>query len=178
MLGARPGTISPTDQVPGIRLRDFQVDDIARVKELIGLTVTDTRFHHDGRFEPRLVATMYENWVEQPWGRESRHIVVAERGNEVVSVLVSDIGIPVYGLKPEDLAGVQTGFVGLVAVDPRARGSGIAKRLISECTRELFEGGCNVVYANVWLTNEPSANAFLGTGFRVKGSLQEFHIWL
>lgn len=177
MLRAKQATIRPADQVPGIRLRDFHPGDAARVRELAGSAMTDTRFHRDGRFEPRLVAAMYESWMEKTWERKSGRIVVAERGNEVVGLLAHDIGIPIYGLKREEIADVETGFVGMVAVHPSARGLGMAKWLISECTGRLFRAGCDVVYANVMLSNEASVNAFLRTGFELKGSEQEFHIW-
>ena len=177
-LRAMPGDIKSMDPIPDVRLRDFEPRDAARVRELAGSAVTDSRFHRDGRFAPRLVGALYEDWVERTIGRESSHIMVAQRGNEVVGFLASDIGIPVYGLKQEDLGGVQTGFVGLVVVDICARGSGIAKQLISEGTDRLFRRGCDVVYANVMLSNEPSVNAFFRTGFGLKGSVQELHLWL
>lgn len=170
--------IKSAQAVPGVRLRDFRAQDAARVRELAGLAVIDSRFHRDGRFDPGPVRSLYENWVERTWKRESGQITVAEQGGEVVAFLAADTEIPVYGLRREDLGGLQTGFVGLVAVDVPARGSGIGKLLIGECTGKLFCKGCSVVYANVMLTNESSVNAFFRIGFGLKGSVRELHLWL
>ena len=177
-LRAAEDDLRPADPVAGVKIRDFTPGDAQKVRELAALAVSDSRFHRDGRFPLAQVAAVYENWVQTTWERETGHIRVAEREGDVVGFLAADFVIPAYGLTSEDLAGIRAGFVGLVAVDPGARGLGIAKRLISESTQRLFGRGCDVAYANVMLSNESSVNAFFRAGFRLKGSVQEWHLWL
>ncbi len=177
-LRAAEDDLRPADPVPGVEIRDFTAGDAPRILELAGLAVSDSRFHRDGRFPLDRIAGVYENWVQTTWERKTGQIRVAERRGDVVGFLAADCVIPAYGLTVDELAGMQAGFIGLVAVDPRARGLGIAKRLISESTQRLFGRGCDVAYANVMLSNDSSVNTFFRAGFKLKGSVQEWHLWL
>lgn len=160
----------------GILYDGFAPEDTAGVRALAAIAMTDSRFHRDGRFAPNLVSDMYVSWIEQIRRRLPNQIVVAKQGNDLVGFIAYEIGLPLYGLEREELGGRQLGFVALVAVADRARGQGIGRGLILESSRRMVEAGCAVAYANVMLGNVSSVNAFLGTGFTLMNSLNEFHL--
>jgi ribosomal protein S18 acetylase RimI-like enzyme len=163
----------------GATVPDAQVTpaEMAGVRALAASAMTDSRFHSDGRFDPGRVAAVYVSWVERIYREHPDRIIVARDGGDIVGFLAYEIGIALYGLQREHL-GMDTGFVGLVAVLDRVRGRGIGKGLITESVDRMWAAGCRVAYANVMLSNESSVNAFLGAGFTLMGSLQEFHLWL
>jgi len=177
MLRAKAEVI---DSLPNGQMVDYVqlcADYMEAVRMLSTSAITDSRFHRDGGFESTRVAAIYRSWVEQISRDNPDHIIVARKGGEVVGFLAYEKGISLYGLKAEELGGLEEGFVAFVAVSDSARGLGIGKGLIGEGMRRMWKAGCNVFYANVILSNESSVNAFLGTGFTLMGSLQEFHIW-
>lgn len=178
MLRAKPEVIDSSPKGSMVDYVQLSADYMAAVRMLSTSAITDSRFHRDGGFENARVAAIYRNWVEQIGRDNVDQIIVAIKGGEVVGFLAYEKGISLYGLRAEELGGLEEGFIAFVAVSESARGLGIGKGLIGEGKRRMWKVGCNIFYANVMLSNESSVNAFLGSGFALMGSLQEFHIWI
>jgi len=67
------------------------------------------------------------------------------------------------------------GRIASVAVDPRHRGKGVGRSLLSACERNLLGKGVRELTLEVETTNEAAVGLYLGQGYQLKGIVKDYY---
>ena len=134
---------------------------------LARLAHRDTRFFKDSSFERSRAEDLYAAWITRDL--ESEAVLVWDDGGEQCNLggYVS--------CRPE--ADTASGRIGLIAVDPARRGSGIGRGLLAAASSHLARAGIGRLAAATQATNVPALRLYEQAGFRVATTLVWFHKW-
>jgi ribosomal protein S18 acetylase RimI-like enzyme len=102
---------------PGVRVRDAQPEDVARLQRISRGTYRDSRFYFDSRFPRGRCDDLYATWVANSCQGYADAVLVAEEAGLA-------LGFITCHLETSD-----RGRIGLVGVEERARGRGLASAL-------------------------------------------------
>jgi len=91
--------------------------------------------------------------------KKDRIFLVAEAGNEIVGFIAGEVRAWEFGSAP-------CGWVFALAVSPRMRGEGIAKRMFHEICRRLKGAGVTTVRTMVDRNNKVTLSFFRSQGLR------------
>ncbi len=100
-----------------------------------------------------------------PFARSSVLAVEDGTGATVATVTVASKQVRIAGRE------VRAGYVFDLAVDPAARGTGLAGRLLRQGEEQALAWGAELLYAHVMSGNEASLAAFARAGFEERASV-------
>jgi dTDP-4-amino-4,6-dideoxy-D-galactose acyltransferase len=161
------GTELPTVAKSHPPMRPANAWDIPYLKQLAMRSHKDSRFYTDGNFRATACDELFAIWIER-------------------SVLDRDFAGAVFvpeleGNKP---AGYITcaikqgvGDIGLIAIDPDARRTGLATRLLEEAARWFSEQGAQRVSVVTHGCNIPALRMYERYGFTIESIQLWFHWW-
>jgi len=154
-----PGTLAV-----GLELRDPRPADVEELEE-VAAGFTQNRFHRDPGIPRRLAREVYLSWVREAAAGRRGSLLVAEREGSVA-------GFATFHAT-DDALGVDV--VGLLAVHPRRRGSGVLAALVGGCADRL---GGRAVVSSTQVTNAAALRGFGRAGLRPFGARHVLHGWL
>lgn len=132
-----------------------------------------SRFKVDAHFAPEKFAAMYRVWIERSVSGELADVV-----------LVAHQATHANGSEPS-LAGMITvsqadsvASIGLIAVAPAARGSGVGSGLIEAAHRWMRTAGASDARVVTQGANLPACRLYERAGYRVVRELHYYHFWL
>jgi len=154
--------VAMSDPVRSPRVRAAVASDRAALGALAGQLV---RFHHDLNASRFMLG---EN-VDQGYGRW----LIQEAASDQALVLVAELGDGVAGYvyarqEPRNWNDLidEHGKIHDVFVDPRFRGRGVARALLTAVCERLRALGCQRLVLATATSNEPARNLFASLGFR------------
>ena len=140
----------------GYRIRRFSPDDLEQVEMLNRVFLPE---NYPGFF-------FLENYRRFP-----EAFLVAESGEgKVVGYVMCRVES--YYASTET---VILGHVLSIAVDKRHRRKGIGRRLMMEAERGLESYGCDAVYLEVRISNEPAIRLYEGLGYKILGVIPRYY---
>ena len=124
-----------------------------------------SRFHTDKRFEPDQYVNLYKKWIENSVNRSIADEVAVWRENELLEGMIT--------------IGEKSGRadIGLVGVDQRARGKGIATQLLRFAENFAHNKGFKEIQVVTQQQNEPACRLYEKYGFELESLVNIFHIW-
>lgn len=152
------------EPVPGID--SPSPSDIASLRAIAAESHRDSRFYHDGRFDPRRCDELYATWIEKSCDGYADRVLIARDG-----------GVPVGYISCHLDANPAVGRIGLVAVAPSARGSGVGRRLVAGALAWFASAGRHVVTVPTQGRNVAGLRLYEALGFQVETVELWFHGW-
>ena len=152
--------------------QDYASDYILSAKEMESAlydlaiqTGVYSRFHTDKRFEPDHYVNLYKKWIENSVNRSIADEVALWRENESVEGMIT--------------IGEKNGRadIGLVGVDQRARGKGIATQLLRFAENFAYNKDFKELQVVTQQQNEPACRLYEKYGFELESVVNIFHIW-
>jgi dTDP-4-amino-4,6-dideoxy-D-galactose acyltransferase len=136
-----------------------------RLFDLAIQTGVYSRFHTDKRFEPDQYISLYKKWIENSVNRSIADEVAVWRENELLEGMIT--------------IGEKSGRadIGLVGVDHRARGKGIATQLLRFAENFAHNIGFEELQVVTQQQNEPACRLYEKYGFELESVVNIFHIW-
>lgn len=156
----------PGSAPPDVSCREATADDLPPLERLARAMHEDTRFFKDTRFDPVKAADLYALWIARDL-REHR-VFVAEPSGEPKRML---------GYVSASEEGDKGGRIGLIAVDPAARGRGVGRLLLRHALASFRSRGIQSVKVATQGTNVPALRLYENCGFKVADVKVWFHRW-
>lgn len=146
-------------------IREARSSDLLQLKKLTTNLYSGTRITNDP-FVKAFSNKYYITWVEN-----------SVRGEAADSVLVWE-DLPAGRQGKDQILGYITlqkkGQIPLVGVSPKARGKGIAKKLINAALRKFRKWEVNEVLIETQMGNIPALRSYQGAGFKIASSYLTF----
>jgi ribosomal protein S18 acetylase RimI-like enzyme len=151
----------------GVLVRVAERRDLGPMRELAGRSHRTGRFHFDGHLPAERCDELYRRWIERDLESPEREVLVAEHEGAVVG----------YFSARAPAHGSERGETSLAAVDPRARGGGVAVGLFTAMLEELRSAGAREVVAHANARNVPGLRLHASAGFVVRSVSLWYHRW-
>ena len=100
--------------------RPARPSDLPRLQAIAQVSHRESRFYFDSHFSRERCDALYRQWITRDWETPGNAILVADRE-----------GLPI-GYATCTVPSHRVGRIGLVAVDPAARGAGVGQALVEE----------------------------------------------
>ncbi|MGV8915081.1 MAG: GNAT family N-acetyltransferase [Kaistella sp.] len=138
-------------------------------KELLNLTLQSgiySRFKTDENFKNNEYEKLYTEWINKSITKELASEIIVKIINKKI------VAFATLSKKTNHLADI-----GLVAVDEKYRGQGIAKDLINSTILKAQQLGFKDIQVITQNINIPARNLYHSTGFRSKKTTNIYHFW-
>ena len=146
---------------PGETIRHSRPADLEALKRLAGAALQHNRFYFDPQFPNKFAREIKEKWVSAYCeGRINGKVFVATVGSSLIGFVA---------VKP---ISSDIGRVDLVAVEPPARGTGVARRLILDALSRLGLKGLEV---GTSINNRGALRSYLCLGFAPFNTVHLLH---
>ncbi|MBX9601780.1 MAG: GNAT family N-acetyltransferase [Bryobacteraceae bacterium] len=156
---AEPGTAQP------VEIRVATGEDVSALKRIAAVSHTDSRFYHDPGFPRELCDNLYETWIERSVTSDFAQIVfVAEVRSKAAGYISCHV----------DSRGAR---IGLLAVDKKARGQGIARGLVQHALSYFASHSCSQIEVVTQGRNLDAQRLYLKAGFIPKSVELWYHKW-
>jgi len=162
-LGTELSTVAKT-RVP---MRTANAGDLPYLKQLAMRSHKDSRFYTDGNFRATACDELFAIWIERSvLDRDFAGVVFVPEleGNKPAGYITCAIQQGV-------------GHIGLIAVDPKARRSGLGTGLLGQAARWFSEQGAKRVSAVTQGCNIPALRMYERYGFTIDSIQLWFHWW-
>jgi len=146
-------------------IREGTEADIPALREIAGVSHTDSRFFSDPEFTRESCARLYEIWIEKSCRGWAERVWVAVREGRAVGYLSCHLDEGVRG------------HIGLVGVAPESRGRGIATRLVRRGLSWFSEQGRTQIEVATQGRNAGAQSHYQASGFRTKNLQLWYHLW-
>lgn len=159
----RQGTSEPdgTD----LRIRPYCPGDLAPLERIAAVSHRDSRFYRDGRFDRGKCDEMYRIWLRRSCEGWASEVLVAEWEGAAV------------GYCSWHNEGDGTGRIGLIAVDPAARGRGLGRGLTEAALASCHRSGLGSVSVRTQGLNQSALKLYEACGFRQELTQVWLHRW-
>ena len=136
--------------------------------KLISLAIQSgvySRFNIDSRFKNNEFEKLYKTWIEKSVSKNiaKEVLVYTENKNNLGFVTLDIVG--------------NEGVIGLIAVDEKARGKSIGKKLINSALLTFMEWGLEKVTVATQQENKVACNFYKACGFKTQKTTNIYHIW-
>jgi len=149
----------------GRAFRDAEERDIPALREIARNAHRDTRFYYDGTFTDRQCDELYETWIEKSCRGWAKKVFVAETGATVEGYVTCHV------------AESRMGQIGLVGVNPTARGKGLGRGLVTCATRWFEQEGVKKIRVVTQGRNVAAQRLYQKCGFTSSSMEIWFHRW-
>jgi dTDP-4-amino-4,6-dideoxy-D-galactose acyltransferase len=146
-------------------IRHATMDDLQMLKNIAGQSFEDTRFFKDRHFDQAHSRMLYERWIENDLSHN--HILICTRPEDDVDV----IGFLSCSVN------VKLGRIGLVAIHPTARGTGVAQCLLHASEGFLGMRGAESIVVATQASNVAAMRLYESYGFKTRETRVWFHRW-
>jgi dTDP-4-amino-4,6-dideoxy-D-galactose acyltransferase len=148
------------------KLREARPDDLPALEQLARTAHEDTRFFKDANFDRTQAADLYALWVARDFREHKVFVAVSADDPQGLSGYVS-----------ASEGGNKEGRIGLVAVNPEARGRGLGRLLVGHAVSWCRSRGADSVKVATQATNVAAMRLYEQGGFRVADVKVWFHRW-
>lgn len=139
------------------------------LNQLLALTLESgkySRFNLDANFNNKEYSKLYTEWIKNSIkGKLAFDILVCVEAEQM-------LGFTTIGKKSENLADI-----GLVAVDKKARGKGIATDLINKTIERAADENYPNIQVVTQANNIPATKLYSKTNFVLKEQINIYHYW-
>ena len=164
-LGEKPldSFAAPYPDLQPVRL--YVKEDLPAILTLARQSHRDSRFFFDGNFSEDKCAAMYAQWIQRGLTTRPDLIFVAGPHGQPTGYCVCDLW--------DD----RTGNIGLIAVDPRWRETGLGTALVCAALRHFASAGMRWVTVVTQGRNMASQRLYQRCGFVTKSLQLWYHRW-
>jgi dTDP-4-amino-4,6-dideoxy-D-galactose acyltransferase len=160
---------SPTPE--GVRLSSYPVGPPSPGLVTLGLQAGEhSRFRRDPRFTEAAFVRLYSEWVRRSALREvCSEVLVAEtaaRGS------AEPAGFLTLSMERDEAS------IGLIAVSPIARNSGIGTALMRGAETLAYQAGCRIVRVMTQHSNDAACRLYERAGYTLAQRSFIYHLWL
>ncbi|HEX5430690.1 MAG TPA: GNAT family N-acetyltransferase [Bryobacteraceae bacterium] len=153
----------PAPASTGIELRLFRNRDLEQVLAIARSAYIFDRFHADAALDREVADQVNETWVANSCrGTAADAVVVACQGDRILGYVTCKIDHDSAAL-----LGTSFGTIVMVATDPRAQGSGVAKAATRAALDWFRSQGVRIVEVGTQLRNVPAGRLYESCGFRL-----------
>jgi dTDP-4-amino-4,6-dideoxy-D-galactose acyltransferase len=165
-LESRPGHAGQPE-APGGRVvvRDFREEDVPFLCDLARVSHRDSRFYFDPHFPTDRCDELYATWISRSCSGFADAVLVAEAEGKAIGYLSCH------------LDGDSQGRIGLVGVEQRSQGLGVATHLVKRGLQWFAGEGTHRVLVSTQGRNVPALRLYERCGFRVTSVEVWFHKW-
>jgi ribosomal protein S18 acetylase RimI-like enzyme len=150
----------------GAAIRLVEPRDLSSMKKLASRSHTLSRFWTDGGFSRDACAELYALWFEKSAQGDADSVWIAELGGRAV-------GYYTCHLRPNSV-----GEIGLVGIDPEAKGHGLGRALSERAIAWFREKGCKELSVVTQGSNVAAQGLYQSVGFRTSAVQYWHHLWL
>lgn len=144
----------------------FRTEDLPALRAIARGSHRDSRFYFDANFPRDRCDALYETWIEKSCAGGAGAVLVARRAATVAGYVTCELGRD------------ESGAIGLFAVAPEHRGSGIGRRLLQGALAWFVARGCRTVRVVSQGRNVASSRIYEEMGFRTFSVEHFYHLWL
>jgi len=158
---------APHDHVSDFRIEEYPCCDAT--PELLELAVGAgewSRYRRDPNLPAGKFRSLYEIWMRRSTLRELANTVLVARNGAGPCIGVVTIG-----------GDGKLADIGLLAVDPRARGRGVASALMGAARDWMLAAGVPSAQVVTQLENQPACKLYLRSGYRQADLRHVHHFW-
>jgi len=152
-----------------VRIRNAYRGDGEAMGDLARRAFYTSHFHSDPNLPRSLSDELYAKWSVNSLNGLSEKVLVAEENG----ALIGFIACSVKRLSDN----VSFGIIDLIVVDPRKRGGGIGRLLITEAL-DWFSSRTSSIYVGTQATNTPAVRLYESTGFKLVEAEATWHLWI
>jgi dTDP-4-amino-4,6-dideoxy-D-galactose acyltransferase len=147
-------------------IRLVEPDDVPGMKRLAAASHTLSRFWTDEGFPRDKCAELYALWLEKSCQGDAEAVWIAELDGRAAGYLTCH-------LRPESV-----GEIGLVGVDPEAKGHGLGRALTERSIAWFREKGCTSSSVVTQGSNVAAHRLYESAGYRTSAVQYWHHLWL
>lgn len=144
----------------------FREEDLPSLRAIARVSHRDSRFYFDANFPRDRCDALYEAWIENSCAGDAEAVLVARQGAGAAGYVTCE------------LAGEGWGAIGLFAVAPESRRSGVGRRLLEGALAWFAARGCRRVRVVSQARNVASSRIYEELGFRTSSVEHYYHLWL
>jgi dTDP-4-amino-4,6-dideoxy-D-galactose acyltransferase len=149
---------------------DARADDLPALRE-IACAFRTGHFHADPRIGRARADALYVRWTENSLAGRADAFLVARGGDgRPLGFLTCRISAAADGQPPH-------GVIELVAVDPRAQGQRVGRRLVDASLRWFARAGAGSVEVGTQVDNLAAVRLYQRAGFQCAAFSHTFHRW-
>jgi dTDP-4-amino-4,6-dideoxy-D-galactose acyltransferase len=145
-------------------VRSWQPGDLDALRRIAAGTFTGTRFHHDAGFPAGRSRALYEEWVTRSCEGFADAVLVADLDGGAV-------GFVTCHLDPD------RGRIGLIGLDPSARGRQLGRVLVGAALRWFADAGKTSAEVATQARNVPAQRLYQRCGFLTASVHLWYHRW-
>lgn len=154
-------------EAPPSGIEPATVEDISALRSIASESHRDTRFYHDGRFDPGRCDELYATWIEKSCtGYADQVLVARDYGGEAVGYISGHLD-----------AEPSVARIGLIAVAASSQGRGVGGHLLRGALAWFASAGRPRVTVQTQGRNVAGLRLYEGLGFRVEAMELWFHGW-
>lgn len=150
-------------------IRPFQEPDLARLRAIARHSYTMTRFYVDPGFAKERCSALYETWIAKSCDGWADAVLVADTESTLANH--GPMGFVTCHLN------AQEGSIGLIGVAQRARGRGVAARLVDQAVEWLRERNAEHIEVVTQGRNVAAQRLYQRCGFRTYRVELSYHLW-
>jgi dTDP-4-amino-4,6-dideoxy-D-galactose acyltransferase len=158
---------SEESQAPPEASGSCSIVDMAALQELALQSGYLSRFKIDSKIPHSKWVELYSQWISRSVAGTISDAVLVERVAGRVSGMIT---------LAKNKEG-STGSIGLFAVDERARGNGMGKRLLQRAEGWCLAEGCDKMSVSTQGNNEGAKAIYEGMGFKCVSASSVYHFW-
>ncbi|MDA0989492.1 MAG: GNAT family N-acetyltransferase, partial [Verrucomicrobia bacterium] len=149
-----------------VTIRAYVPGDLSALQQLARTAHSNSRFFTDPHFDRERSGELYARWIQQNCENPDGHVVVAQVDN-----------VPIGYVSCTVMAGGETGVIGLVGVDDRYRGRGVAAALLRATLQWLCEQNVQQVRVVTQGCNAAAQRIYQRQGFLTERCELWYHKW-
>jgi dTDP-4-amino-4,6-dideoxy-D-galactose acyltransferase len=146
-------------------IRPAREEDIPALQAIARVSYDQTRFHYDGGFPVERCQKLYETWIEKSCRGWAQAVLVGEWEGGPAGVISCVVPKPGHGQ------------IGLLGVEPRARGAGLAAQLVRAAQRWFAGHEAAKVSVVTQGRNLAAQRLYQRCGFRTRAVQLWYHRW-
>jgi dTDP-4-amino-4,6-dideoxy-D-galactose acyltransferase len=150
-----------------LQIRPSQPEDLPSLRAIASSSHTDTRFFVDTNFPRDSAHELYVQWISNSCRGFADLVLVALLQGEVVGYCSCHL--------PRDNS--DPGRIGLLAVAPHARGTGVARSLVERALAWFVQKGASRVTVVTQDRNLAALRLYLRCGFTIESRQHWYHRW-
>lgn len=144
----------------------FRREDLPTLRAIARESHRDSRFYFDVNFPRERCDALYQVWIEKSCAGDANAVLVARHAGSVAGYVTCGLG------------GDESGAIGLFAVGPASRRSGVGHRLLEGAVAWFAAQGCRSARVVSQARNVASSRAYEKAGFRTLSVEHYYHLWL
>lgn len=148
----------------GAKVRAFVREDLPALRKIARASHHNTRFYRDHHFSSSQCDKLYETWIEKSCDGDAHAVLVTDEGSRVSGYLTCHL---------RD----SCGQIGLVAVAPEHRGTGLGGELVSAALQWFSDNHAATVAVVTQATNTSATRLYERAGFVTRSIQLWYHKW-